>query len=472
MRVSTGVRPMCLRLLALSAVATIAGCGEHPPANVAHGAQHAAPSPAPHAQPAAEDVPGPVRVYAASWCEPCHVLERELTERGIVHESVDIDAHPDLWRAAVAWTDFPAVPLTRVQTGSLVAWVEGVHAERVETMRGVTAPAGPTIWFAHLDGRMNAVLVDEAVGQVEAWSNAGLPARAVDDAIRVVRVRMADWGGPHGAVPITTSELVVSEIDHADGEWTEPLSLSSRGRPPFEWDDQAVDELDSAMMWHGTEHLDRGYLHREFLEAHVRLVPGRAAVQVRITERIGPRSRLAGLEVIERDSRQGNRVPPLRSLAALRALFEMREGQWVDMAKFRSGLASVRDVYLEAGYARLDDDVEVEDHDDTGGGEIGTRLIVTLVRGRLVRVARVEVDAPDIALGAAEIRKRIDIRDGELERPSRLEAARAKLLASGVARHVDISTRAEGDRDVVKFELHSEAEPDGDALARAGSLVR
>jgi hypothetical protein len=418
------------------------------------------------------DAPAPVRVYGATWCEPCHVLEQQLAERGIAHETVDVDARPDLWRAAIAWTGFPAVPLTRVETSPLVAWVEGVHAERIEQMRSVSTPLAHMVWFAHLDGRTNAVLVDDATGRVEAWSNAGLAAPAVADAVRVVRMRMHDWGGPAGDVPITVTELAVTELDDAGGAFTEPLSLSTRGRPPFAWDDQAADELDSAMMWHGRAHLDRGYLHQGFLEAHVHLVPGRADVEVTVTERIGPRSRLAGLEVIERDARQGNRVAPLRSLAALRALFRMRDGGWVDSEEFRRGIDAVRQVYREAGYARLDDNVEEEETDDSGSDEVGTRFIVTLVRGRLVRVARVEVDAPGIALGVREIRRRIDIRDGELERPSRLEAARAKLLASGVARKVDVSTRADGDGDVVRFELHSDADDDGAALARAESLVR
>jgi hypothetical protein len=113
-------------------------------------------------------------------------------------------------------------------------------------------------------------------------------------------------------------------------------------------------------------------------------------------------------------------------------------------------------VYLEAGYARLVDDVETIDEANAAPGEARTRFVVTLVRGPVVHIARIDVTTRGVGTTVGEIRKRIGLQPGEVERPSRLESARAKLLSSGVARHVAVSTTSAPGGDVVHFELDSD----------------
>lgn len=67
-----------------------------------------------------------LQVFSAPWCPDCRRLERWLTENGVPHAVVDIDAVPGAAERLEAETGKKAIPFILVNGA---AWVRGYHRE-------------------------------------------------------------------------------------------------------------------------------------------------------------------------------------------------------------------------------------------------------------------------------------------------------------------------------------------------------
>jgi glutaredoxin len=74
-----------------------------------------------------------VTVFGASWCSACKALERELRNRSVPFDIVDVDQNPREYETAKRATGKSVVPITRVtKTEEDVVWVVGADADAVE----------------------------------------------------------------------------------------------------------------------------------------------------------------------------------------------------------------------------------------------------------------------------------------------------------------------------------------------------
>jgi len=67
-----------------------------------------------------------LQVFSATWCPDCRRLERWLSENGVAHAKVDIEASPAAAERLQAETGKQAIPFILVNGKS---WVRGYHRE-------------------------------------------------------------------------------------------------------------------------------------------------------------------------------------------------------------------------------------------------------------------------------------------------------------------------------------------------------
>lgn len=67
-----------------------------------------------------------LQVYSATWCPDCRRLERWLSENGVPHRTVDIEAEPGAAERLERETGKRAIPFLLVGG---TAWVRGYHKE-------------------------------------------------------------------------------------------------------------------------------------------------------------------------------------------------------------------------------------------------------------------------------------------------------------------------------------------------------
>ena len=72
-------------------------------------------------------------VYSATWCPDCRRLEGWLTEHGVAHTKVDIEAVPGAAEKLEAETGKRAIPFVLVNGGR---WVRGYHKELPQRLDG------------------------------------------------------------------------------------------------------------------------------------------------------------------------------------------------------------------------------------------------------------------------------------------------------------------------------------------------
>jgi len=67
-----------------------------------------------------------LQVFTAEWCPDCRRLERWLTDNGVAHSKVDIEAVPGAAERLEAETGKKAIPFILVNGKT---WVRGYHRE-------------------------------------------------------------------------------------------------------------------------------------------------------------------------------------------------------------------------------------------------------------------------------------------------------------------------------------------------------
>jgi glutaredoxin len=67
-----------------------------------------------------------LQVFSATWCPDCRRLERWLSDNGVAHSVVDIEAVPGAAERLEAETGKKAIPFILVDGK---AWVRGYHRE-------------------------------------------------------------------------------------------------------------------------------------------------------------------------------------------------------------------------------------------------------------------------------------------------------------------------------------------------------
>ena len=74
-----------------------------------------------------------VTLYGATWCPACKSLEKELRERNVPFDLIDVDQNAKAYEAARQATGKSVIPLTSIaRAADDVAWVVGADADAVE----------------------------------------------------------------------------------------------------------------------------------------------------------------------------------------------------------------------------------------------------------------------------------------------------------------------------------------------------
>lgn len=73
-----------------------------------------------------------VTIYGATWCGPCHILEKALRERDIPFIFVDVDHEGAAYAKARRAAGTNSIPLTSVERGMDRTWIVGANPDAVE----------------------------------------------------------------------------------------------------------------------------------------------------------------------------------------------------------------------------------------------------------------------------------------------------------------------------------------------------
>lgn len=195
------------------------------------------------------------------------------------------------------------------------------------------------------------------------------------------------------------------------------------------------------------------YYDAGFVDAHVRVTrPRTASERTRIEVTEGERVRVGALTVTETEG--GAEVVPLGGRAAVNDLMHSRTGDWFSRSVMALDLMALRRLYRDAGYAR----VEVLPRVVVDRAAHTVSLAIEIQRGPAVTVERVEMHTGEgRARSDGAFLDAFHPRAGERFSESALEASRARIRASGLARRVDVSTEALPDRPdrlVVHVEMY------------------
>ncbi|MGZ3455950.1 MAG: POTRA domain-containing protein [Polyangiales bacterium] len=392
------------------------------------------PEPA-HPAPAAREPS--VRVYTATWCKACHALEKALTEKGIAYAAVDIDANAAAFRAAHDETGSSVLPLTRITSGPVVGWVEGANVDVIAAIGAWKGDGGRGVLFAWYGGAVDYVRIEQ--GAASATSNRGISARTIESAVRV-------------AAKLRSSVTTVARIEFEGDAHPKDFGLWGFANLPVPWSEDRANDLDRSLLLDFAAHADHGHPEAKIDLVRVKLAPFERVI-VSLHESEGPRWRVVHVHVLEHDA-QGKALVPLGGEDKLRAHVQLADGAWFDRTRFVEGLTAIRSDYREAGYYEVEDDVDYVRKPSAAGMDVD--FVISIVRGPRVVIDRIVVDAEGVDESA--VRAKLGLAPGDVLRPSRLEAARKRLIAAGLATRVEISTeRTEPGKVKVHFEAYREA---------------
>jgi glutaredoxin len=390
-----------------------------------------------HVAPAKSSEPS-VRVFSASWCKACHALDRTLTERGISHAMVDIDEQKDAYRAAHDATGSVVLPLTRVQSGGIVGWIEGADADSIAAVVSAKVDARGVI-FRWADGFTDYVLVEDGAA---VSTSTYVTARTIAAAVRV-------------AAGLRASPTTVARIEFEGDAHPLRSPLAGYENLLVPWNEDRANDLAYSLLLDAAAHADEGHAEARIDRVRVSLAPYER-VLVSLHENAGPRWRVTHVHVFEHDA-DAKFETPLFGENKLRAHVPLADGAWFERAKFVEGLTKIRRDYEEAGYYEVKDDVDYARHLTGPAADID--FVISIVRGPRVFVDRIFVDTSGVepSLVYAFLPK-AGIHQGDPMRPSRFEALKKKLVEAGLATRVEVSTtRSAPGKVYVHLEVYRES---------------
>ncbi len=117
------------------------------------------------------------------------------------------------------------------------------------------------------------------------------------------------------------------------------------------------DVLERDVLMLSALYYDKGFLNVQIGTPRVMLTPDREGIEITLVIHEGPRFKIRGLRIYERDN-DGKEVEPLGGRRALRQMLRASSGDYFNRAELVKDLTAVRTLYRDAGYANVEAEPE------------------------------------------------------------------------------------------------------------------
>jgi outer membrane protein insertion porin family len=207
---------------------------------------------------------------------------------------------------------------------------------------------------------------------------------------------------------------------------------------------------------------DRGFLSVSINTPRVMLTPDKNGIEVSLTIDEGPRYRIRQLRVYERGP-DGKEVEPIGGRRNLRMMVRARSGDYFNRAELLEDLQSIRTLYRDHGYAKVE--ANPQTRLDPERREVD--IEVPIVRGPLVYFERIEIRGNSKTRDKV-IRRELEVNEGDLFSETKLEDSRKRITALGFFERVDISQEDGSAADKMAVYIEVTERPTGTFQVGAG----
>ncbi|MFO0761056.1 MAG: outer membrane protein assembly factor BamA [Byssovorax sp.] len=207
---------------------------------------------------------------------------------------------------------------------------------------------------------------------------------------------------------------------------------------------------------------DKGYLSVQVATPRVMLTPDRNGIEITLAINEGPRYKIRGLRVYEKDE-DGREVEPIGGRRHLREMVRAKPGDYFNRAELVKDLGAVQTLYRDAGYAN----VEAPPVTELDPEKQEVDIIVAIKRHKPVRFGRIEIRG-NTKTRDRVIRREMEIAEQELFSETRLERSKRRITMLGFFERVDISTEQGDDADHVNVNVEIGEKPTGTFQVGAG----
>lgn len=209
------------------------------------------------------------------------------------------------------------------------------------------------------------------------------------------------------------------------------------------------DVLERDVLMLSALYYDKGFLNVQIGTPRVMLTPDREGIEITLVIHEGPRFKIRGLRIYERDN-DGKEVEPLGGRRALRQMLRASSGDYFNRAELVKDLTAVRTLYRDAGYAN----VEAEPETELDPVKREVDLTIPIRRGPLVKVERIEIKG-NTKTRDKVLRREMEIEEGQLFSETKLEDSKRRVTALGYFERVDVSTEqgSAPDKIIIRFEI-------------------
>jgi outer membrane protein insertion porin family len=207
---------------------------------------------------------------------------------------------------------------------------------------------------------------------------------------------------------------------------------------------------------------DRGFLAVQVATPRVMLTPDRSGIEITIAITEGPRFRVRGFHITEKDQ-DGKEIEPLGGRRHLREMVRAKGGDFFNRAELAKDLGSIQTLYRDAGYANveappktvLDPDKEEVD------------IVVEIRRHQLVYFGRIEIKG-NTKTRDKVIRREMEIEERALFSETKLDRSKRRITSLGYFERVDVTTEQGDDSSHVNVNVEIGEKPTGTFQVGAG----
>jgi outer membrane protein insertion porin family len=207
---------------------------------------------------------------------------------------------------------------------------------------------------------------------------------------------------------------------------------------------------------------DRGFLSVQVATPRVMLTPDRSGIEITIAITEGPRFKIRGLHISERDQ-DNKEIEPLGGRRHLREMVRAKSGDWFNRAELAKDLGSIQTLYRDAGYANVEAPPQtVLDPDKE---EVDIEVVIK--RHQLVYFGRIEIKG-NTKTRDKVIRREMEIEERALFSETKLDRSKRRITALGYFERVDISTEQGEDATHLNVNVEIGEKPTGTFQVGAG----
>jgi outer membrane protein insertion porin family len=207
---------------------------------------------------------------------------------------------------------------------------------------------------------------------------------------------------------------------------------------------------------------DRGFLSVQVATPRVMLTPDRNGIEITIAITEGPRYKIRGLRIYEKDE-DNKEIEPIGGRRHLREMIRAKAGDFFNRAELVKDLGAVQTLYRDAGYAN----VEAPPQTDLDPEKEEVDIVVPIKRRGLVYFGRIEIKG-NTKTRDKVIRREMEIYERQLFSESKLERSKRRITALGFFERVDFSTEQGEDAAHINVNVEIGEKPTGTFQVGAG----